>query len=611
MTADMRLKKCLLVVVTLFTLLASSSPTYSMNKDIEEEISRILEENNTTAASISMIESNGHWHTLAIGVADKTTERPVDADTLFRIGSISKIFTSLSILKLVEDGTLGLNDPIRDWVEEVEFQNPWENESPVRIVHLLSHTTGWDDLHMSEYAHNDPTPVALRESFLVYPNSRTSRWAPGSRMSYCNSGPGVAAYIVEKSTGQSYEEYIEFNFFEPLGMETATFFQSDDYLRNSATLYQSNAAQPYWNVLMRPSGAINASANDMVQLLDFFIHSSNQSILSEESLDSMRQPQGSSLAESGLEVGHGLSHFIEAKDGYIWYGHSGGVNGGLSDFKYIPELGIGYYVAINSNSGDAIYEITELLKAYLTEDLIPPVTPYNADTTVDTEALAGYFRVVNPRNSSLYFIEYLLSVGRIESRPEGIALVGILDGSVDLYSPVNQSQYVDPLTGKIALTIAEDPLIGTVLHNEWFTLKPVSFLSVYGPLVFIAIWLMATIVILIKTIVLLILKLRKKQINGSFWTHALPLLQILSLGLFIRGFIGVMMVDFLVDNSLISGLMAYGTILFLLLSIVSVIWFLFKREQNYHYYQSLVYSFMSLTIGIYLTNMGITGFHFF
>jgi CubicO group peptidase (beta-lactamase class C family) len=611
MTADMRLKNCLLVVVTLFTLLASSSPTYSMNKDIEEEISRILEENNTTAASISMIESNGHWHTLAIGVADKTTERPVDADTLFRIGSISKIFTSLSILKLVEDGTLGLNDPIRDWVEEVEFQNPWENESPVRIVHLLSHTTGWDDLHMSEYAHNDPTPVSLRESFLVYPNSRTSRWAPGSRMSYCNSGPGVAAYIVEKSTGQSYEEYIEFNFFEPLGMETATFFQSDDYVRNSATLYQSNAAQPYWNVLMRPSGAINASANDMVQLLDFFIHSSNQSILSEESLDSMRQPQGSSLAESGLEVGHGLSHFIEAKDGYIWYGHSGGVNGGLADFKYIPELGIGYYVAINSNSGDAIYEITKLLKAYLTEDLIPPVTPYNADTTVDTEALAGYFRVVNPRNSSLYFIEYLLSVGRIESRPEGIALVGILDGSVDLYSPVNQSQYVDPLTGKIALTIAEDPLIGTVLHNEWFTLKPVSFLSVYGPLVFIAIWLMATIVILIKTIVLLILKLRKKQINGGFWTHALPLLQILSLGLFIRGFIGVMMVDFLADNRLISGLMAYGTILFLLLSIVSVVWFVFKREQNYHYYQSLVYSFMSLTIGIYLTNMGITGFQFF
>ncbi|MDZ4133235.1 MAG: hypothetical protein U1E11_08875, partial [Dethiobacteria bacterium] len=184
-------------------------------------------------------------------------------------------------------------------------------------------------------------------------------------------------------------------------------------------------------------------------------------------------------------------------------------------------------------------------------------------------------------------------------------------GSVDLYSPVNQSQYVDPITGKIALTVTEDPLIGTVLHNEWFTLKPVSFLSVYGPLVFIAIWLVATIVIIIKTIVLLIFKLRKKQIKGSLWSHLLPLLQLLSLGLFIRGFVGLMMVDLLADNRLTSGLIAYGTVLYLLLSVASVLWFLIKREKNSNYYQSLVYSFMNLTIGVYLTIMGVTGFHFF
>ncbi len=97
-------------------------------------------------------------------------------------------------------------------------------------------------------------------------------------------------------------------------------------------------------------------------------------------------------------------------------------------------------MAINSNSGNAISDIIDLLKSDLTEDLVPPVIPYNVDTTVDTEEMAGYFRVVNPRNSSLYFIEYLLSVGRVELRPEGIALVGILDGSVNLYTPVSQSQ---------------------------------------------------------------------------------------------------------------------------------------------------------------------------
>ena len=605
------MKKYLLIVLMLFILLASSLPGYAMNKDLEAEISRVLEENNTTAASIAIIEPDGGWHTLGIGIADKTTEKPVDADTLFRIGSVSKIFTSLAILKLVEEDRLGLNDPIRDWVEEVEFHNPWENESPVRIVHLLSHTTGWDDLHMSEYAHNDPTPVSLRDSFLVYPKSRTSRWVPGTRASYSNSGPGVAAYIVEKCTGQLYEEYVDSNFFEPLGMKTATFFQSDHYKKNSVTLYENGVEQPYWHIIMRPSGAINASANDMIQLLDFFINSSNQQLLADDSIASMRKPQGSVLAESGLEVGLGLSHFAEIDNGYTWHGHSGGVNGGLADFRYIPELGLGYYVAINSNSGTAIYDIMGLLKTYLTEDLTPTVIPYEVDTTVDTEELAGYFRAINPRNSSLYFIEYLVSVGRVESRPEGIALVGLLDGSVDLYAPVSQSQFVDPLSGIIALTVTEDPLVGTVLHNEWFTLRPVSFLSVYGPLAFIAIWLIATLVIIIKSIIILIQKLRKKQVKGSLWTHLLPPLQIISLGLFIWGFIGVATVDLLADNRFISGLIAYGTVLFLLISIASVIWFLIKREKSYNYYQSLIYSFMSLTIGIYFTAMGVTGFHFF
>jgi CubicO group peptidase (beta-lactamase class C family) len=599
------------MIVLSLLMLVGSIPSYATTKDLESEIRQILEDNNTTAVSIAMIDADGNEKTLAIGVADKTTNKPVDADTLFRIGSISKMFVTLSVLKLAEEGKLELNDPIRDWVEEVEFYNPWEDDHPVRIVHLLSHTSGWDDLHFSEYANNDPTPLALESSFSVYPKSRTSRWVPGSRMSYSNSGPGVAAYIVQKLTGMPYEDYIESTFFKPLGMKTATFFKSDDYVNNSATLYQRDVEQPYWNIIMRPSGAVNASANDMLQLLNFFINSSNQSILTVDSIDSMRHPQGSIIADSGLALGHGLAHFIETNNAFTWYGHSGGVNGGISDFKYIPELKIGYYVAINSSNGNALYEITQLLKSSLTEGFRPLVTSYKVDKTVDTNELAGYFRTVNPRNSSLFFVEYLTGVGRIESRQDGIALVGILDGSVDFYSPINETQYVNPNSGKIALTIAEDPLLGTVLLNEWFTLQPVSFLSVYGPLAFLALWLVATVLIALRLIIVLILKALRKPIKSRVWTHVLPLLQILSIGMFVRGFMGVMAVDFLADNRLVSGLMAYGTILFLVISLGSVVWFILKRERNFSYYQSLTYSLMSLVVSIYLTNMGITGYHFF
>src|SRR5690606_34796914 len=106
---------------------------------------------------------------------------------------------------------------------DVMFHNPWEESHPVRVVHLLEHTTGWDDIHLVEYAHNDPAPVTLKDALDFHPHSRTSRWAPGSRMSYSNVGPAVLAYIVEAITGQTYEDYIQQNFFGPMGMETMTY----------------------------------------------------------------------------------------------------------------------------------------------------------------------------------------------------------------------------------------------------------------------------------------------------------------------------------------------------------------------------------------------------
>lgn len=600
--------KKVIISMLIILMMNASIPGFAVAETLEQQIEKVLEAHNTSAASISMIDSSGEQHAFGVGVTDKTTLKPVDADTLFRIGSVSKIFTTLSILKLAEAGKLTLQDEVRKWTDDVAFDNPWEDEHPVRIVHLLSHTTGWDDFHMSEYAHNDPAPLPLSEAFSVYPKSRTSRWIPGTRMAYNNSGPAVAAHIVEKVTGDDYETFVQTNFFEPLNMKTATFYKP---AQSSVTLYVGDVEQSYWHILMRPSGSVNASANDMVQLLDFFIHDADQTLLNRTSIESMRLPQGSTIAESGLEIGHGLSHFAEVSNGFTWYGHDGGVNGGLSQFKYIPELGIGYYVAINSASGEAIAAISELLNTHLTKDIKATIKPYTKNEEVDTEELSGHYRLVNPRNNALYFLEYLLGVAKIESRPEGIALIGVLDRTEDAYTPINSTQYVDPSTGKIALTVSEDPLIGTVLQNQWFTLKPVSSVSVYGPLAFILLWLIATLVMMIWTIVILIRKALKKQVKGKVWTYLLPILQILSFAMFVRGIYGIATVDLLADNRLISGLIAYGTRLFLLLSAGSVTWFFIKREKHYSYYQSLVYSAMNLIIAMYLTVMGITGYQFF
>ena len=97
------------------------------------------------------------------------------------IGSTSKIFVALAVLKLVEQGKLSLDDTLADLAPDVAFENPWEETHPIRVVHLLEHTTGWDDIHLPEYAHNQPDPVSLKEGLDFHPHSRISRWRPGSR----------------------------------------------------------------------------------------------------------------------------------------------------------------------------------------------------------------------------------------------------------------------------------------------------------------------------------------------------------------------------------------------------------------------------------------------
>ncbi|MHC5112528.1 MAG: serine hydrolase domain-containing protein, partial [Planctomycetota bacterium] len=236
--------------------------------ELKTAVAAVIGENGVPAVGIAMVDENGPVWIGAIGKANLEQGIVADGNTLFRIGSTSKMFVALAVLKLVEQGRLSLDDQVADLAPEIGFENPWEDSDPVRVVHLLEHTTGWDDIHLPEYAHNDPAPASLKEGLDFHPHSRISRWKPGTRMSYCNSGPPVAAYIVEKLTGQGFEDYVEEHFFEPIGMETASYFLSEDVVSNGATLYANgNEPQEYWHILMRPSGSINASPTDMAKFV--------------------------------------------------------------------------------------------------------------------------------------------------------------------------------------------------------------------------------------------------------------------------------------------------------------------------------------------------------
>ena len=459
-------------------------------------IEDVLDETETPGAAIAIVNDNGPEYIGALGKANVENDIAADADTLFRIGSTSKMFVALSVLQLVEDGRLSLDDKVADLAPEIEFENPWQDTHPVRVGHLLEHTTGWDDIHLPEYAHNDPAPATLREGLDYHPHSRKSRWPPGTRSSYCNAGPPVAAYIVQKITGQEFEDYVRQNFFAPLKMTGATYRRSEAVQLRGATLYSDGVAEEYWHIVMRPSGAINASANDMARFLQLFLGRGavdGVQYVTPQSLERMETAQTTSGARAGLEIGYGLNNYTSTHDRWTYQAHNGGVNGGLTEFAYLPNAGRGYAFMINSGSGAAFGDISDLIRNYQTRDLDEPTVPAAASITDDASGIEGLYHLINPRQQLGYFLDRVLGIERLWFEDGELRRKPLLGGDTRKYLPAAGGRFRSPDTGRVELAQAVDPVAGAVVHAGGRVLKPVSPLVAYGQLAIGALWVVAII----------------------------------------------------------------------------------------------------------------------
>lgn len=399
--------------------------------ELRQQLEKILKDTHTPAVSVAIVHKNGPEWVDALGLADVSANRPATPDTLFRIGSTSKAFASLSILKLVDEGKLSLNDPVHKLVPEVEFQNRWEATDPVRVVNLLEHTTGWDDMHLREYAKNAPDNMDLRTALAFGRASRVSRWRPGTRMAYCNTGPAVAAYIVEKITGQRFEDFVQQNFFNPIGMKTATYFLPS---ANAVTLYHDDGKTPYpyWHIVYRPAGSINASARDMAAYVQFYLNRgqvNGTQVIPAADIDRMESPVSTWAAQDGLKAGYGLSNYWSFQDGFIFHGHNGGVEGGLTEMNYLPDEGVGYFYSINTSNGDAFGKISKAIRGYITAKLQKPAVPPAGPIPSLAAAYAGWYQPDSPRVEMTHFLDHLLGVTHVSFRDGKMSLTGINGGS--------------------------------------------------------------------------------------------------------------------------------------------------------------------------------------
>ncbi|HVN76880.1 MAG TPA: serine hydrolase domain-containing protein [Thermoanaerobaculaceae bacterium] len=448
---------------------ATEPPAPRSMRELRGMLREALEGGKTPGVGWAVVTAGGGVEAGGSGWADVASKRRATGDTLFRIGSISKMFAAITVLQLVEEGKLSLDDRLAERAPDVAFKNPWEATDPVRIANLLEHTAGFDDLSFAEYAHSVEPPLTLAQGLAFRPASRTSRWRPGTRQAYCNSGPAMAARVVEEVTGRRFEDVVAERVFAPLGMTSATYFRP--LPEEAATLYHSDGVTPfpYWEVIVRPAGSVNASAREMAAVVEMLLGRGTyrgHRVLSPESVERMEHPATTTAARAGLREGYGLADYVTTVGGFLVRGHNGGMGGALARLGYLPDQHVGFVFMINSDDAALFDRIEKLFVAALTLGVPrPAIPPAVAVPPAVASRFTGWYEPASARRQDRAFFERVAGVQHVTFGKATLNVRGVFDKGTALraVTPTLFRAEDDP-TARVALV--DDPRDGTLVTGS-------------------------------------------------------------------------------------------------------------------------------------------------
>ena len=344
--------RILLVLLVFSITLPITAKESSRERDLLQQIERIRKKNDVPAVGVLLVTPTTTLLSKTWGIADVASQKPATEKTIFRIGSVTKAFTSLTFLSLHTKGALNLDDPVSKYANKLPFENPWQDTHPITIAHLLEHTAGLTDMSGLEFNYIGKPPT-LTEAFAINPNSRKIRWQPGLHSSYSNTGAGIAAWAAETHLKQPFEQLVQTEVFQALGMNSATLDKTDAVESDLASGYQADGKTtiPYWQMIYRAFGAINLRVDDMKPFLQLLLNSGrhqNKTLLPAKAIHRMEKPETSLAARSGLNYGYGLGNYQWFRDGYLFHGHGGDGDGYLAHYGYNRDKNLAYFVVINA-----------------------------------------------------------------------------------------------------------------------------------------------------------------------------------------------------------------------------------------------------------------------
>jgi CubicO group peptidase (beta-lactamase class C family) len=404
-------------------------------EELQSAMKHVVDVEHVPGAGIALVSNGSVLWCGGIGKADVSQNRDITCDTEFRVGSISKTFVSLALLKLEEEGRINLQSRLQDVAPDVPFKNPWGSTNPVRITNILEHTAGFDDMAMREvYNTKDAPNISMLEVLKRFPAPQQARWPPSTRFAYSNPDYGIAGYLVEKISGEPWPAYIRKNILAPLEISPGDFDLTKENRALLAQGYQKSDGKPptpaaYKEIYLRPAGDMKASPAELAKLIQFFLRrgsTSEKQLLKPETIARMEYPQTPLSSRNGLRLGYGLANYTEVEGGIVTHGHDGGIDGFISTYRYMPEQNWGYVVLLNGDfSGKALSDLNKLAIDFLSKDFPKPEPITPGISAAEVQKFTGFYESRAPRNQVFAFLTELLDNKRVRMQNGQLALSGM------------------------------------------------------------------------------------------------------------------------------------------------------------------------------------------
>lgn len=327
---------------------------------------------------------DGQIETWGFGVTNIETGYAVQPDTVFQIGSISKIFTAVAIMQLVDEGAIALDEPVRNALPAFRLADE-PAQKTVTLRQLLTHTCGFFGDKFKDFGPGDD---ALARALAEFPGLRQIT-PPGEQWSYCNTAFQAMGGIIEHHRGGTVEKVITERVIKPLGLTHSTFFPHEAITSSAAAGHnrfpgkELEVARPYPLVrCMNAAGGIIGSVADLLRFARFHLGDgatvSGERVLSTDSIRAMQQPQ----VEAGLAGHWGLGWSLRSYGGTTLVGHGGSTNGFRAQLAIVPQQRVAVALLTNGSNGSAAYREVEawLLERYAgLRRSEPPPYPFTSE----------------------------------------------------------------------------------------------------------------------------------------------------------------------------------------------------------------------------------------